>query len=323
MGNVTTRLFALIQLMQLRPLWTATELSDELDVSVRTVHRYMGMLEEMGMPVVSERGRGGGFGLLRGYKLPPMIFTAEEATALTLGANLVDEVFGELYQDAVTSATAKLNNVLPDDLRQSVAEALRTLVVSRLTARDYEPWQATLHTIRTCVADRRQVRLTYQSFSQEETCRKVDPYALAFRAGYWYLVGYCHLRDGMRMFRVDRIQAITPEGTRFSLPRDFDAHAYLESAMQQEQPYHVVVWLDARIAHIVREYSGDWMTLTEHDDGSVTAHFDANDLNWAAGWVLSYGSLARALEPPELAARVRQEAERILDRYVQIEADVR
>lgn len=315
MGNVTTRLFALIQLMQLRPLWTATELSDELDVSVRTIHRYMGMLEEMGMPIVSERGRGGGFGLLRGYKLPPMIFTAEEATALTLGANLVDEVFGELYQDAVTSATAKLNNVLPDDLRQSVAKALRTLVVSRLTARDYEPWQATLHTIRTCVADQRQVRLTYQSFSQQETCRDVDPYALAFRAGYWYLVGYCHLRDDMRMFRVDRIQAITPEAARFSLPRDFDAHAYLENAMQQEQPYHVVVWLDARIAHIVREYGGDWMALTEHDDGSVTAYFDANDLNWAAGWVLSYGSLARALEPPELVERVQEEAQRVLSLY--------
>ena len=317
MGNVTTRLFALIQLLQLRPLWTATELSDELDVSVRTVHRYMGMLEEMGIPIVSERGRGGGFALLRGYKLPPMIFTAEEATALALGANLVDEVFGHLYQDAITSVTAKLNNVLPDDLRQEVAGALRTLVISRLTARDYRPWRSTLHTIRTAIADRRRVSLTYQAFSQKETCREVDPYALVFRDGYWYLVGYCHLRDDMRMFRVDRIQEIKPLHERFSLPRDFDAHIYLEKAMQQEQPYHVVVWLDAEIAHVVREYGSTWMDLTEHDDGSVTAHFDTNDLNWATGWVLSYGSFARALDPPDLVARVRQEAQRVLDRYQQ------
>lgn len=322
MGNVTTRLFALIQLLQLRPLWTATELSDELDVSVRTVHRYMGMLEEMGIPIVSERGRGGGFGLLRGYKLPPLIFTAEEATALALGANLVDEVFGALYQDAITSATAKLNNVLPDDLRHEVAGALRTLVISRLTARDYQPWQPVLHTIRNSIADQHRINLTYQSFSQKATCRDVDPYALAFRDGYWYLVGYCHLRDDMRTFRVDRIQAIEPLRAQFSLPRDFDARAYLDASMRYEQPYHVVVWLDAEVAHVVREYGGQWMELTDHEDGSVTAHFDTNDLNWATGWVLSYGSFARALEPPELVGRVREEAERVLARYTQAATEV-
>ena len=315
MGNVTTRLFTLIQLLQLRPLWTATELSDELDVSVRTVHRYLGMLEEMGIPIVSERGRGGGFALLRGYNLPPMIFTAEEATALALGANLVEEVFGALYQDALISATAKLDNVLPDDLRQEVAGALRTLVFSRLTARDYRPWQPALRTLRAAIADRRRVHLTYQAFSQEETCRDVDPYALAFRSGFWYLVGYCHLRDDMRMFRVDRIQALQARAERFTLPRDFDAHAYLETSTEYAQSYHVVVWLDARVAPIVREYSGAWMDLTEHDDGAVTAHFDANDLNWATGWVLSYGSMARALEPPELVTRVRAEAQRVVDCY--------
>lgn len=321
MANVTTRLFTLIQLLQIRPLWTARELSDELDVSVRTVHRYMGMLDEMGVPIVSERGRGGGFGLLRGYKLPPLIFTAEEATALALGANLVDEVFGEMYQDAIMSATAKLNNVLPDDLRHEVAGALRTLVISRLTARDYQPWQSVLHTIRNSIADQRRISLTYQSFSQEETCRDVDPYALAFRDGYWYLVGHCHLRDDLRTFRVDRIQAIKLLKARFLLPRDFDARTYLEASMQYEQPYHVVVWLDTHVAHIVREYSGQWLELTEHDDGSVTAHFDANDLNWATGWVLSYGSMARALEPPELVERIRDEAQQVLERYLDTESD--
>lgn len=315
MGNVATRLFSLLMLLQSRPTWTAGELGEELSVSTRTVHRYMEMLEEMGIPIYSERGRGGGFALLRGYKLPPLIFSAEEATALAMGANLVRELWGESYRDAVTSATAKLNNVLPDDLRQEVGEALKGLVVSRLRARDYTPWEPLLHLLRGCIAERRRVRLTYQAFTLEETCREIDPYALAFRSGFWYVVGYCHLRQDLRTFRVDRTQEVTPLEMRFDPPRDFDARAYLEEAMQWEQRYEVVVRLDPRIAPIVREYSDHWMDLTDHEDGSVTARFATHDLNWALGWVLSYGSLAQVLEPPEMIERVREEAEAVANRY--------
>jgi predicted DNA-binding transcriptional regulator YafY len=315
MGNVTTRLFALIQLLQSRPVWTAAELATELDVSERTVHRYMKDLEEMGIPIYAERGRGGGFALMRGYTLPPLIFTPEEATVLAMGAKLMRELWGLTYGDAITSVTAKLHNVLPDDLRQEVADALRTLVVGRITARDYRPWESTLHTLRSYIADRRRLRITYRAFTQEESCREVNPYALAFRGGYWYLVAYCHLREAMRTFRVDRLREAVPLEEGFTPPRDFDVRAYLEETMQPQIAHEVVVHLDERVAPLVREYAGDWMGLTDHEDGSVTARFGAEDLNWAAGWVLSYGTTARVLEPPELVERVREEAEAVARRY--------
>jgi predicted DNA-binding transcriptional regulator YafY len=126
-------------MLQSRPTWKAAELAAELNVSERTVHRYMGMIEEMGIPIYSERGPYGGFSLMRGYNLPPLIFTAEEATVLYMGANLVREVWGKTYSDAVTAVTAKLDNVLPDDLRQDVARAQRSLVVAGWTSRNYEP----------------------------------------------------------------------------------------------------------------------------------------------------------------------------------------
>jgi predicted DNA-binding transcriptional regulator YafY len=88
MGNVATRLISLIMLLQSRPLWKASELAAELSVPERTIHRYMGMLEDMGIPIYSERGPYGGFSLMRGYKLPPLIFTAEEATVLYMGIEL-------------------------------------------------------------------------------------------------------------------------------------------------------------------------------------------------------------------------------------------
>jgi predicted DNA-binding transcriptional regulator YafY len=315
MSNVAVRLISLILLLQSRPTWKASDLADELGVSERTIHRYMGMLEELGIPLYSERGPYGGFALVRGYKLPPLIFTAEEATVLYMGANLVGEVWGQTYKDAVTAVTAKLDNVLPDDLRQDVASARQSLVISGLAARDYRPWEPTIHTLRGCIVGRRCVRIVYQDFSLEETCRDIEPYALTFHGGLWYLVGFCRLRQAMRTFRVDRIQQVTPLKIPFTIPRDFSARDYITQTLSFEQNYSVVVDIAAGVAPHIRERYGHWMALTEHDDGSVTARFGASTLEWATGWVLSYGEAVRVLEPPELVDHVRAAAEAILRQY--------
>jgi len=152
-----------------------SQLSDELDVSDRTVHRYIGMLEEMGISLYSERGPYGGFSLLRTYKLPPLIFTPEEATVLYMGARLVQDIWGKTFSDAVTGLTAKLDNVLPDDIRQEVQRTQRSLVVMAGSSRDYTPYHDLMVTLRDCMADGQRVLIRYHSFSRVETDRKVDP----------------------------------------------------------------------------------------------------------------------------------------------------
>jgi predicted DNA-binding transcriptional regulator YafY len=316
MSNVATRLLSLILLLQSRPTWRAEDLAAELNVSQRTIHRYIAMLDEMGIPLYSERGRYGGFSLVRGYKLPPLIFTAEEATVLYMGANLVREVWGHTYDAAVTAATAKLDNVLPDDLRQEVARARQSLVIGELARRDYRPWEPTIHDLRQCIGERHRVRLLYRSLARpEDTRRVVDPYALTFQWGLWYLIGFCHLRQELRTFRVDRIQEITPLDDRFTMPRDFDVREYLATRMRFEPHYAVVVRLEAEVALQVRERHGDWMKITDEVDGSITARFDVASLDWATGWVLGFGSAAQALEPGELITRVQAAAEGALRRY--------
>ena len=198
MANVATRLFSIIFLLQSRGTLKACELAEELGVSERTVHRYMGMLDEMGIPIYSERGPYGGFSLVRGYKLPPLVFTPEEATVLYLGADLVQDIWGVSYHDAAVAARAKLDNVLPEALLQEVKQAQRGLVVRGWLRRDYGPWAPMLDDLRRCVAQRRRVCLVYQSFRQEVTERLVDPYALALQWGHWYLAGQCHLSGELR-----------------------------------------------------------------------------------------------------------------------------
>jgi len=276
----------------------------------------MGMLEEMGIPIYSERGPYGGFSLVRGYKLPPLLFTAEEATVLYMGANLVREVWGQTYDDAVTAVTAKLDNVLPDDLREEVARARQSLVVGGLTRMEHRLWEATVHTLRQSIGDRRSVRLLYRGFArQEDTERMVDPYALTLQWGLWYLVGFCHLRQEMRTFRVDRIQQATPMEDQFPAPRDFSVREYLARSMSFEPTYRATVYIEPSTAPTIRERHGHWMEIVDHQDGAITVHFGVAGLDWAVGWVLMHGPAAKALAPPELAERVRAAAEGVLKQY--------
>ncbi len=98
MSNTATRLITLIMLLQRQPNQKAADLAAELGVSVRTLHRYFSMLDEMGIPVYSERGPYGGFSLVKGYRMPPLVFSHEEAVAVYLGASLVEEMWGQLYR---------------------------------------------------------------------------------------------------------------------------------------------------------------------------------------------------------------------------------
>lgn len=315
MANVATRLLSMLFLFQSRRQWTVSELSDELDVSDRTVHRYIGMLEEMGIPLYSERGPYGGFSLLRTYKLPPLIFTPEEATVLYMGARLIQDIWGKTFQDAVTGVTAKLDNVLPDDIRQEAGRAQRSLVVVTGTSRDYAPFHDLMVTLRECMAQSQRISLSYHSFSRVQTRRVVDPYALSLRWGNWYLVGYCHLREELRTFRIDRIGDLQPLDETFTFPRDFDAKVYLEQSMRWENRYEVVVWASPLVSAEMNERAGDWIKVENHPDGSATVRFEADNLNWATGWVLSWGRTVRVLEPPELVERVKEEAQEVLKIY--------
>jgi predicted DNA-binding transcriptional regulator YafY len=172
-----------------------------------------------------------------------------------------------------------------------------------------------MQALRTAIIARRSVRLTYRSFAQEETCRDVDPYALTFRGGLWYLLGFCHLRQEMRTFRVDRILAVSPLDNRFTLPRDFSVRDYFQQSPPFENKYTVVIHMGVEVAPAVREYVGHWADITEHDDGSLTVQFGVSGLDWATGWVLGYGHAAKVLAPPELVEKVQQEAIAIAQRY--------
>jgi predicted DNA-binding transcriptional regulator YafY len=306
MATPATRLITLIMLLQRQPNQKASELAEKLGVSVRTLHRYFGMLDEMGIPIYAERGPLGGFSLVRGYKLPPLVFTPEEAVAVYLGTSLIGQVWGQLYREPAQGAMAKLDNVLPDEQRAEIAWARRSLVAIGMHRADPGALSPLLEKIRHATRQGRQIKMVYQgSASPSVTERRVDPYALVHRSGWWYLVGYCHLRQALRTFRVDRIQELELLSQEFQMEEDFDIHAYLDAELKDQPIVRARLRFAPEVANLAVALPGQ-ESHQEYSDGSLELILAAPDLNWLASMTLSFANLVTVLDPPELRDMVRE-----------------
>lgn len=316
MTQPASRLITLIMLLQRRPNQKAADLAEALDVSIRTVHRYFQMLDDMGIPVYTERGPNGGFSLVRGYKMPPLILTPEEASAIYLGAGLVEEIWGSLYHEAAQGALAKLDNLLPDEQRQEIAWARRSLVTTGMHRMDPRLLAPDLEKLRRSVREHRRVRLSYQSASNPHPePREIDPYALVHRWGWWYVVAYCHRRQEIRTFRVDRMADVTLLAEVYSLPDGFDIQAYLSQEWQNQPQVEVLLRFEPQAAQIARHNRSSWEKLEDCPDGSVVVTFKTPDLSWAASSVLAYGPLVEVLAPETLQQLVAEWAQAIEEKY--------
>jgi predicted DNA-binding transcriptional regulator YafY len=319
MTKPANRLLTLILLLQRQPNQKAADLAANLGVSVRTLHRYIEQLDEMGIPVYTGRGPCGGFSLVRGYKMPPLVFSPEEATAVSLGTGLVEEMWGNLYREAAHSALAKLENLLPEQQRQEVNWSRQTLVTAGLAHPSLEALGATLETLRSAIRDTRRVKMLYQSAaSPEPGSRKLDPYALAFRWGWWYVVGYCHNRSSVRTFRLDRIQDLSILEETFLTPLDFNAREFIASAFEGQAQVHARIKFAREAASIARTNRAVWEAFEEQPDGSVVVEISAPDLDWAVSSVLAYGPLVEVLEPIALRGLVCEAAKAVVKRYPEI-----
>ncbi|MCJ7435190.1 MAG: YafY family transcriptional regulator [Anaerolineales bacterium] len=318
MANVATRLITLILTLQNRPHQKAAGLADKLGVSVRTLHRYFEMLEEMGIPIYAERGPYGGFSLVRGYKLPPLVFSMEEAIAVYMGTNLVSETWGELYRDAAQGAMAKIENILPNEQRDEINWARRSLVTTNLYRADLASLSPLMEKLRYATRERRQVSMVYQNqVDSKPGKRKINPYVLLFRSGWWYVVGYCHLRTALRTFRVDRIQKMTVLDQTFVMPDDFDIHAYLEKEFKSQPAVRARLRFIPEAAHMVTGNRSMWESIKENPDGSMDATLTAPDMHWLASMTLSFANWVIVLEPQELRVMVQEWAQSIVAQYAE------
>ena len=307
------RLLTLLELLQARRRMSGDAIAERLEVTPRTVRRYILGLQEMGIPVEAERGRTGGYRMRPGFKLPPLMFTNEEALVLVLGLLAVERVGLMGSGLAVGGALAKLDRVLPDALRDRLSAAQETL---QLGLQHPEPDSGhadgeTVLTLSTAARDGIRIRIRYRSARGEETERLVDPYGIAFHGGRWYLAAWDHLREDLRTFRLDRLLAIEQTRESFSRPEGFDLWEQIHRSMASiPYPWRAEVRLEVSLDEARRLVNPDLGTVEPLDD-AVLLRIGADDLGWIVNRVAALGVPFTVLSPPELRDAVLREAGRL------------
>ncbi len=314
MYSPATRLLAALDALQSRPGITAAQLAERLRVNGRSVRRYVTMLQDMGIPVEAERGRYGGYRLRPGFKLPPLMLTEDEALAVTLGLLAAQRLGLAGAVPAVEGALAKIERVLPVALRE------RVQAVQETVALDLAP---TVPMAATPAADRvaalsaaayrgRRVWLRYRRGDGAQTERALDPYGLVHRQGRWYVVGYCHLRKGVRVFRLDRMLRVEPREETFARPEGFDSLEYaLRAFAAIPDRWLVEVLLETTLDRVRWSVPPEFATLEETLEGIVLRAYD-NDLDHMARFLVGLGCPMIVRRPPELRDALRRLAEETL-----------
>ncbi len=236
MTDTPARLLNLLSLLQTPREWPGSELADRLSVSPRTIRRDIDRLRDLGYPVEATKGAVGGYRLVAGAAMPPLLLDDEEAVAIAVGLRAGAGHAIEGVDEASVRALAKLEQVLPTRLRHRVSTLQNaTLPLTHGDGATVAP--STLTALAGAVTGRERLRFGYRAGDGAETKRLVEPYRLVSTGRRWYLVAYDLGREDWRTFRVDRVSDPFATGARFTpreLPEGNEA-AYLVSSMNRAQ----------------------------------------------------------------------------------------
>ncbi|MER5325551.1 helix-turn-helix transcriptional regulator [Streptosporangium roseum] len=308
-----TRVLALLEILQAGPGLTGPELAARLEVDERTVRRYAVKLSELGVPVEAERGRHGGYRLLPGYKLPPLMLTDDEAAAVVLGLLAGRRTGLAVGETATESALAKIQRVLPQVLRERVAAVSATLEHTRAPAPASTPKAGPLLALADAARHRQTVRLAYRSWRGESSERDLDPYGIVFHSGRWYAAGFDHGSGEVRTFRVDRVAGAVRTGRSFDDPGDFDAVAHVVGSLSAVPYRHEVkVLLAVPLEEARRRIPAETATLTE-TAGGILLETRAEQLGGMAQMLAGLGWPFTVITPDELRGEIRALAGRLME----------
>lgn len=203
---------------------TAKQISEKLEMNIRTVYRYIDTLSTSGVPIISDTGYNGGYTLLNKFIEAPLFFDAEEQTSLVHAAVFAEEA-GYYGGEALNRAISKLSNYSNQGQETKINQHLTSLeVINRVRFRTIKPY---LKDLEQTIANGYSVKILYHKSGEDKSkYRLVDPYRIIYWNNKWYMIGFCHLRNNIRSFRVDRIESLVITENKFNHPEDFSARDF-------------------------------------------------------------------------------------------------
>ena len=302
--NRIDRISAILIQLQSRRIVKAADIAERFNISLRTVYRDVRTLEEAGIPLIGEAGVG--YSIMDGYRLPPIMFTREEATAF-----LTAEKFVEKLTDASTvanhkSAMYKIKAILRSSEKDLLEDIDSNIHVFKIRAQPEASDNDYIQTILNSISQKRVLCIDYfANHSQENTRREIEPVGIFFMEGYWHLIAYCLLRKDYRDFRIDRIKSLRVTDKSYASQHP-TLKAYIAQTAREKHLETVIIEVDKEI-YANLNYQKYWNGfVSEKTVGNkIEMTFLIESLEGLARWYMMFGDRAEILQPDSLKERIR------------------
>lgn len=223
-----SRLTAILTQLQSKRIITATYLAEKHQVSIRTIYRDIRTLENSGIPIVTEEGKG--YSLMEGYYMPPVMFSENEANALITAEQIILKNKDRSLTEHYSNAIIKIKSVLRFSQKEKtnlLAERIHYREnVENLKSSSY------LMTIQSTITSFRLLEIEYYSLQNVHSKRLIEPFAIYSTKGNWLLIAFCRLRTEFRIFRIDLIKKLSIQATTFE-PHQMTLEQYFEACQKK------------------------------------------------------------------------------------------
>ncbi|SJZ90966.1 helix-turn-helix transcriptional regulator [Selenihalanaerobacter shriftii] len=321
--SVPTKAWKLIKMISLLEgkyaKYDRQRLMEILDISKSTFYRYKDTLEEAEVPIIYDK-RANGYKIREDYYMRPPELSISEALALVVSGNSILNNSELPYSKEINMAIAKVMAVLPNRTKNFLASLGERIHFSLDSLVDYSQYGEVFNTLSDAIKEEVNVWIKYDPASREGISkREVSPYILDFKNGALYLYAHCHLRNQIRMFRVDRILEIKLTNKNFIYPDDFSIEDYLGNAWGVErgkEEIEIKIKFSGQAVRNVREHTyHPTQELEELDDGSILMSVVTCSINEVKQWVLGFGAEAEVIAPKSLREEIAGEVQEMWGRY--------
>lgn len=305
--NRIDRLTAILTHLQSKRTVRASELAARFEVSLRTIYRDVRSLEESGVPIIGEAGQG--YSLVEGYRLPPIMFSREEALALLVAEKLVEKSLGEQSSKFFKEALIKIKAVLKSSEKDLLVEVQDTIQVLKSNpSLAMNKSSKVFHTILEAISEKKVLSTTYITFDPERrTERELEPVGMFHSYEQWYLIAFCLLRKDYRTFRLDRFTKLQVTDDSYSTAKHPSLQAYLEKEAGERKLYQIILEVpDGSMKYLTNsKYNNGF--VSEKRIGNVTEMtFMNSSIEGFVRWVISLGDMVIVKQPEVLRNRLEE-----------------
>ncbi|OUB36575.1 DNA-binding transcriptional regulator [Bacillus thuringiensis serovar palmanyolensis] len=306
------RLLDILIFASAKKAFTAQEIADEFNISVRTVHRYILDLSDMGLPIYAEQGRNGGYKVLTNKVIPPILFTEEEAVSIFFAFQSLSYYRDLPFNTEINSVTHKLYSSLQHDAKVKVNK-IRSYIAFWNPKRTIDT--PLLNAVLSAAIENKNLHFQYESKSGIKT-KHVHPIGVYAHDGLWYLPSYDFRRKKVLLYRVDRILSILSteknESTFMNLEEWFTSSSKVVHIPTQ---LHVLLTTEGVRQCKSVPYLEEFVVINEDGTGYIHSTIDKGEINFITPLFYRLGKDARILEPKELIDGLLMRAKEVLHMY--------